>query len=268
MIIYKTTNLLNGKIYIGKDIKNDKNYFGSGVALKESIKKYGKNNFKKEIICFCDNLKELNEKEKYYIKLYNSRDRKIGYNITEGGDGNNMSWNGPKLSDIHKKNISDGLKKSDKFKKMWEGDDHKKKLKDSRNKSEKVKKIIESQEWKNKISESVKNSEKFKKAIKNPDRSKKISKSLKESEIFKKSRSSNEFKEKCSAWQKGKKRSPEFLEKFNESRAKTFEAKNKEKKEKLLKILQGNNFDILDTSKKLNITTTSVYRLIKKFNLR
>lgn len=268
MIIYKTTNLLNGKIYIGKDKKNNKNYLGSGVALKESIKKYGKNNFKKEIICFCNNIEELNEKEKYYIKFYNSQDKNIGYNITDGGDGNSLSWNGPKLNDSHKKNISDGLKKSDKFKKMWEGDEHKKKLKESRTKSEKVKKIIESQEWKNKISESVKNSEKFKEAIKNPERSQKISNSMLESEILKKSRSSSEFKEKCSAWQKGKKRSPEFLKKFNESRAKTFEAKNKEKKDNLLKILQENNFDILETSKKLNITTFSVYRLIKKFNLR
>lgn len=268
MIIYKTTNLLNGKIYIGKDKKNNKNYFGSGVALKESIKKHGKNNFKKEFICFCNNLEELNKKEKYYIKFYNSQDRNIGYNITEGGDGNNLSWNGPKLNDSHKKNISDGLKKSDKFKKMWEGDEHKKKLKESRAKSEKVKKIIESQEWRNKISESVKNSEKFKQAIKNPERSKNISKSMLESEIFKKSRASNEFKEKCSAWQKGKKRSPEFLKKFNESRNKTFEIKNKEKKDKLLNILKENNFNIQDASNKMNITTTSVYRLIKKYNLK
>ena len=67
MIIYKTTNLINGKIYIGKDSKNDPNYFGSGLLLRQSIKKYGKKNFKKEIIDFADSVKGLNEKEIYWI---------------------------------------------------------------------------------------------------------------------------------------------------------------------------------------------------------
>ena len=51
-IVYKTTNLLNGKVYIGKhetyDINDD--YLGSGKILKYALKKYGSINFKKEII--------------------------------------------------------------------------------------------------------------------------------------------------------------------------------------------------------------------------
>jgi len=50
MIIYKTTNTINGKIYIGKDVKNDPNYIGSGLYIKNAIKKYGKEHFKKETI--------------------------------------------------------------------------------------------------------------------------------------------------------------------------------------------------------------------------
>jgi hypothetical protein len=50
MIIYKITNLLNGKTYVGMDAKNCANYFGSGVAIKAAIKKYGKSNFVKEIL--------------------------------------------------------------------------------------------------------------------------------------------------------------------------------------------------------------------------
>ena len=42
MIIYKTTNLINKKIYVGKDKKENPNYFGSGKILSLAIKKYGK----------------------------------------------------------------------------------------------------------------------------------------------------------------------------------------------------------------------------------
>lgn len=50
IVIYKTTNLINNKIYVGKDSHNDSNYFGSGTILVKAIKKYGKENFKKEIL--------------------------------------------------------------------------------------------------------------------------------------------------------------------------------------------------------------------------
>ena len=43
MVIYKTTNLINGKIYIGKDVRNLNCYLGSGKLLKKAIEKYGKN---------------------------------------------------------------------------------------------------------------------------------------------------------------------------------------------------------------------------------
>jgi len=46
-IIYLTTNLLNGKIYIGQSVKNDPYYLGGGKNLKRSIKKYGRSNFVK-----------------------------------------------------------------------------------------------------------------------------------------------------------------------------------------------------------------------------
>ena len=49
--------------------------------------KYGEDNFTLEIIDFADTYDELKEKEKYWIKQYNSTDKSIGYNLTEGGDG-------------------------------------------------------------------------------------------------------------------------------------------------------------------------------------
>ena len=50
MVIYKTTNLINGKIYIGQDSKNNPKYLGSGVIFLKAIKKYGKENFVKETL--------------------------------------------------------------------------------------------------------------------------------------------------------------------------------------------------------------------------
>ena len=55
MIIYKITNTINGKIYIGKYQGNNfNNYWGSGKILKNAYKKYGRENFTKEIIYECD----------------------------------------------------------------------------------------------------------------------------------------------------------------------------------------------------------------------
>lgn len=87
MIIYKTTNLINGKIYIGQDSKNKSSYIGSGRALLNAIKKYGKENFSKEILCFCESKKDMDEKEIYYINFFNSTNKQKGYNISQGGGG-------------------------------------------------------------------------------------------------------------------------------------------------------------------------------------
>jgi group I intron endonuclease len=84
MIIYKTTNLVNGKIYIGQDKNNNPNYYGSGKLLKLAIKKYGKENFKKEILEECTNSSELNEREIYWIDFLKSNDKYTGYNISDG----------------------------------------------------------------------------------------------------------------------------------------------------------------------------------------
>ncbi len=76
MIIYKTTNLINGKIYIGQDTKNNPKYLGSGIIIEQAIKKYGSKNFKKEVIEFCTDQAELNDREKYWIKELNSQNKK------------------------------------------------------------------------------------------------------------------------------------------------------------------------------------------------
>lgn len=83
--IYLTTNLINGKKYIGQHTGqiND-SYLGSGVVLVKAIEKYGKENFTKEILEICEK-EELDEKEKYWIAYYNALEDDNYYNQTEGG---------------------------------------------------------------------------------------------------------------------------------------------------------------------------------------
>ncbi len=85
--IYETFDTLTNKYYIGKhkSEKYDETYFGSGKIISKIINKR-KETLQNKLICWCDTLKELNEKEKYYIQQYNSL-KPNGYNISIGGDG-------------------------------------------------------------------------------------------------------------------------------------------------------------------------------------
>ena len=89
MIIYKTTNLINSKIYIGKACGKNvtNNYLGSGKHIKASINKYGKENFKRVTIDKSETHKELCLKEIFWIDFYDAKNPKVGYNITIGGEG-------------------------------------------------------------------------------------------------------------------------------------------------------------------------------------
>jgi group I intron endonuclease len=101
MIIYKTTNLINQKFYVGKDTHNNPNYYGSGKRLKLAIQKYGIENFKKEIIEICDSMEKLNERERFWIKELNAINE--GYNISLGGDGGDTISNNPNKKLIGKR---------------------------------------------------------------------------------------------------------------------------------------------------------------------
>ena len=90
--IYKTTNLINNKIYVGQKKSREflgNKYLGSGLYLKRAIKKYGKENFSVVMLVACNSKEELDINERYWISYFNSADTKIGYNLTEGGEGNN-----------------------------------------------------------------------------------------------------------------------------------------------------------------------------------
>jgi len=127
MFIYKTTNLINNKIYIGKSTKTNRHYLGSGKIILRAIKKYGKENFKREVIeDNIENTNILNQREIYWIDFYDSRNPIVGYNITKGGSGTNLCGekNGmfgknhteesKRLMSLHKT----GVKMSDEFREM------------------------------------------------------------------------------------------------------------------------------------------------------
>ena len=132
MIIYKATNLVNLKCYIGqtkfslKYRKKTHLWFRKKLTcpyFHYAIKKYGKDNFKWEILCECDTKDELDEMEFHFIKQYKSYYKENGYNLTLGGGGCleykltkeqikklSDSHKGKVFTEEHRKNISESRK--------------------------------------------------------------------------------------------------------------------------------------------------------------
>lgn len=102
--IYITTNMVNGKKYIGqrKFSCGWNGYLGSGVFIKRAINKYSKDNFIREIIAVAYSKEELNELEKEFIKNHNAVESADYYNLVEGGG----ATAGYKFSDESKQNMS------------------------------------------------------------------------------------------------------------------------------------------------------------------
>jgi hypothetical protein len=159
--VYKITNLINKKEYIGVHRTNniEDGYMGSGTYIKRSVKKYGLTNFKKEIIAFFNTYKEALELEKQlvteeYINSINT------YNIKEGGYGN-AKWSKEFLKTLSKS-----------AKKRWENPEYRQKmiesfntLKSKKNRSKGIKNWIKNNpiRHKEKMLKINKNTEKIKK---------------------------------------------------------------------------------------------------------
>ena len=80
--VYRWTNTINGKKYIGshKGTPND-GYTGSGTAFRNALKKYGRDNFTREILEYASSREELVECEQKYLTLFECSKRKDYYNI-------------------------------------------------------------------------------------------------------------------------------------------------------------------------------------------
>lgn len=111
--LYEIKNNLNGKIYIGIHSTENINdgYMGSGSLIIKAVKRYGKNNFTKTILEYCDNRELLVELEK---KVVNQQfvDRKDTYNLSVGGSSMNSTWKKSNETIAYKfKNDEDWVKK-------------------------------------------------------------------------------------------------------------------------------------------------------------
>ena len=168
--IYKITNIINGKIYIGsstsekdgfKDrinthirLLNRKTHYNK--HLQSSWVKYGSENFKFEIVEIIYGKNNILEREQYYIDLYNVINSKIGYNKSPIANSQlgfkHSNESKQKMSEsakIYSKEISERMKKIHTGKKM--SDETKQKI------SEKLKGCQRSKEFKNKMSNIAKN---------------------------------------------------------------------------------------------------------------
>lgn len=85
-IIYQTTNVITNMKYIGCHMTEnvEDGYMGSGVRLKRAIKKYGKENFQTKILCFCENIEDMIEKESQFVNS-DWVERSDTYNLQTGG---------------------------------------------------------------------------------------------------------------------------------------------------------------------------------------
>lgn len=116
--IYLTTNLINGMKYIGQHSSKtfDKYYYGSGKLIKQALKEFGADNFKCEVIEWCDSYEKLNEREIYWISFYKADSRDDFYNLAYGGSNSKYALRGKNHPFFNKNHSLESIEKMSKAK--------------------------------------------------------------------------------------------------------------------------------------------------------
>jgi group I intron endonuclease len=88
--VYLITNKINGRKYVGSSRKSqiDPNYYGSGKAIKDALKKYGKENFQRDILWEGDG--NARDMETYFLEKKDAANNPLYYNMTNDARGNNL----------------------------------------------------------------------------------------------------------------------------------------------------------------------------------
>ena len=241
--IYKITNILNNKVYVGQstdiytrwtthrnELNNNRHH---NIYLQKSWNKYGEENFQFDILESCAE-DSLDEKECYYIELLNSIDKKYGYNLVSGGSSNK------KFSEDVLKRMSEaqtGRKHSDETKKKI-GDANRGRIKSR----EEIEKIRNSHKRENLSDETLNKMSISKKGKKfSVETRKKLSESHKNRVV------TDETRKKLSESHMGHKVSPETrekLRKYHTGRKLSEESKEKVRKTRIKKpVVQLNKSD-------------------------
>ena len=156
-VIYKWTNLINGKVYVGKTVSEKKRISAHlrdrrfKSAFHDALDKYGADNFKYEVLFITKSNSNsnidtvLNALEKFYIKKFRANDKKYGYNLTKGGDG--VSGRFGELNPMYGKHLSEEWKK-----KMQKARKEKKLTEEQRKRlSKSLKKVKHTEDWNRKV---------------------------------------------------------------------------------------------------------------------
>jgi group I intron endonuclease len=252
-VVYRTTNLRNGKWYIGKDETNNPKYLGSEISLAREIAKYGESAFVKEILCYASSVEELSILEKKYIEELKAYKDTNSYNVSDQS----------RDEDTFRENaFKTGVLFRGKTKTQWEMYDCEKKTDISEKISSKHKGKSLSIQTKEKISQAN---------LKNADaRGEKISTSLR---LFWSSEEGNAAKEnlrkKCKKVGEengffGKSHSPESIQKIKQSKlGKAGNKKITDAEINDLLALWKKGDTITHLAKQFGVSRTSVYRYIK-----
>lgn len=147
-VIYKATNKISGKSYIGQTIQSlskrksnhvmDAELYRDNMYFHKAIRKYGRNNFEWEILFECYTIDELNKKEIHFIEKYKTFTD--GYNLTIGGEG--VPGRSGELAAMYGKKHTDESKR--KIGNAHKGLRHSKEAKIKMSKAKKGKKLSES----------------------------------------------------------------------------------------------------------------------------